>query len=264
MELADLLAFADELADDADRIALSHFGGHVGADAKADGSPVTAADRQIEAALRARITAELPKHEVLGEEEGGRLNPNVPTWVIDPIDATSNFMRGIPVFATLIGLVHKRRAVVGVASAPAMGERWQAAADHGVRCNGQPMRVSGVDALSDAQVLHGGLDWFRSNPRLWELLGRVADSCWRMRGFGDFWMHLLVAGGMAEVAFERDLAPWDVAALECIVTEAGGSITTWDGDPVLSGGSVLTTNTLLHAELRTLLAGADPGGSASG
>jgi histidinol-phosphatase len=245
--------FALELADAADEISLARFGGPIPAVAKPDGTPVTEADRAIETALRKQVTERYPGHAVLGEEEGGALDPDAPTWVIDPIDATKNFMRGIPVFATLIGVVWQGTAVAGVASAPALGERWDAATGEGTRRNGEPVGVSAVAGLADAHVLHGGLDWFRRRPQDWELLGRVADIAWRTRGFGDFWMHLLVAGGMAEVAFERDLSIWDVAALECLVTEAGGRCTGWDGGSVLHSGDAVSSNGLVHGQMRDLL-----------
>src|SRR5690606_22253690 len=144
-----------------------------------------------------------------------------------PIDATKNYLRGVPVFATLIALVEHGRATVGVASAPALGERWVAAAGQGTERNGEPVRVSAVSRLADAHVCHGGLDGLRAVPGGWERLGAIADRAWRTRGFGDFWMHLLVAGGMADAAFEPELSTWDVAALSCIVTEAGGRLTAW-------------------------------------
>jgi histidinol-phosphatase len=250
---AALRAFALELADVADAISLRRFGGPVPSVTKLDGTPVTEADRAIEAALRDRVERAFPDHGWLGEETGGRLDPAAPTWVIDPIDATKNYLRGIPVFATLIAVVVDGRAVVGVASAPALGERWDAAHGQGARRNGAPVGVSAIAGLHDAHVLHGGLDWYRADPRLWELLGRLADMAWRTRGFGDFWNHLLVAGGMAEVVFESDLKPWDIAALECIVTEAGGRMTAFDGAPALTSGDVLTTNGLLHAPMQDLL-----------
>jgi histidinol-phosphatase len=248
-----LLAAASSLADIADGIALAHFGGPVPATVKPDGSRVTEADRAIEAALRQEIAARFPAHAILGEEEGGAIDPAVPTWVVDPIDATHNFMRGIPIFATLVGVVADGRAVVGVASAPALGERWAAAAGCGATRNGVPVGVSAIADLADAQVLHGGLSWYREVPALWELLGDLADTARRTRGFGDFWNHLLVAGGMAEVAFERDLKPWDIAALECIVTEAGGRLTSFRGGSALTDGDVLTTNGLLHERMLGLL-----------
>jgi histidinol-phosphatase len=258
LDLPALLATAGALADRADELSLHRFGGPVPAVVKPDGSHVTEVDRAVEAALRAHLATAHPDHAVLGEEEGGALDPATPTWVIDPIDATHNYMRGIPIFATLIGLVVDGRAVVGVASAPALGERWSAADGLGATRNGRRIGVSGVADLAVGQVLHGGLSWYREAPGLWDLLGELADGAARTRGFGDFWNHLLVAGGMAEVAFERDLKPWDVAALECIVTEAGGRLTSFRGGSALRDGDVLTTNGLLHEQLLGLLAALPP------
>lgn len=258
LDLPALLATAAALADAADAISMDGFGGPVPAVIKPDGSHVTDVDRAVEGALRVQLAATHPDHAVLGEEEGGAFDPAMPTWVIDPIDATHNYMRGIPVFATLIGLVVEGRAVVGVASAPALGERWAAAAGLGATRNGRRIGVSGIGDLAVGQVLHGGLRWYRETPGLWDLLGDLADGSARTRGFGDFWNHLLVAGGMAEVAFERDLKPWDVAALECIVSEAGGRLTSFRGGSALEDGDVLTTNGLLHERLLELLADLPP------
>lgn len=255
LPLADLLDFARGVAREADAITLEHFGGAVRAHRKGDGTFVTAADTAVERLVRDRVTDAYPTYGLLGEEEGGALDPGRPTWVVDPIDSTANFLRGLPMYATLLGLVVDGRAVVGVASVPAMGECWWAAQGHGAFCNGQPVRVSAVTSLEDTHLLHGGLDWFRGDAELWELLGRLADACWRTRGFGDFWMHLLVAGGMADVALERDLKPWDIAAPECIVAEAGGRLTSWEGGPALADpeGAVLTTNGHLHDAVLALL-----------
>jgi histidinol-phosphatase len=252
-DLQVLRTFALELADAADSISMRHFGGPVSAVAKPDGTPVTQADRAIEHHLRERIGAAFPEHAVLGEETGGGLDPVRPTWVIDPIDGTKNFMRGVPIFATLISVVLEGEAVVGVASSPALGERWDAARGAGARRNGQAVGVSTVTRLEGASLLHGGLEWWCDEPGLWNLLGTLAARVSRTRGFGDFWMHLLVAGGMAEVALDRDLSPWDVTALACILTEAGGRCTGWDGSPALASTDLLSTNGLLHDELITLL-----------
>lgn len=250
-ELRDL---ALELADLADAIALGTFGRDVPATSKPDGSPVTAADREIEATVRQRIGATLPTATVFGEEDGGELTTDGTCFVIDPIDGTKNFMRGVPVFATLIGVLVDGEVVAGVASAPALGERWDAVHDAGTRRNGHLVSVSEVAAIGDAHVLHGGLDRFSTDPARWERLGQIANAAWRTRGFGEFWMHLLVAGGHADVAFEDDLSIWDIAALEIIVSEAGGRMTTWDGAPVVTGdGSALTSNGLLHREFLSRL-----------
>ncbi|MGI8575545.1 MAG: inositol monophosphatase family protein [Egibacteraceae bacterium] len=247
--------FALTLADRADRIALDHFGGQLPARRKVDGSPVTAADEAIERALRDELARCWPGHAVLGEEEGGALDPERPTWVIDPIDATKNFMRGIPIFATLISVVQAGHPVAGVVSAPALGQRWDAAAGQGARCNGAAVSVSEHAALRDCHVLHGGLGTFRSDPAMWDRLGRISDAVWRTRGFGDFWMALLVAGGHAEAVVERGLSLWDIAAPACLVTEAGGRVTTWDGGPVLGGsGELLASNGACHDAVMALLA----------
>ena len=253
LDLERYRQLANELADVADAVSLKHFGAQVHADTKADGSFVTAADRAVESAIRERLAATDADHPILGEEEGGVLDADVPTWVIDPIDATNNFMRAVPVYATLVALVVGGTPVVGVASAPAMGERWDAAAGLGCRRNGVSVKVSDIAELAQAQVLHGGLDWWRSSPQEWERLGRLTDAAWRTRGFGDFWMHLLVAGGMAEAAIERDLKPWDVAAVQCIVTEAGGRMTSYDGGDPLAAGEAVSTNGRVHDEVLALL-----------
>ena len=254
LQVQPLLAAAMHAADVADTISMEHFGGRVAATTKADGSFVTAADTAVEAAVRTAL-AEATGLPILGEEEGGRLDPATPTWVVDPIDATNNFLRGIPVFATLIGLVVGDEVPVGVVSAPALGERWSGARGFGASRNGTPVSVSDVRTLAESQVLHGGLDWWREVPGGWDLLGRLSDAAWRTRGFGDFWMHLLVAGGMAEVAVERDLKPWDAAAVIAIVTEAGGRTTSWSGGSTLQTGEALTTNGLVHDEVTDLLRG---------
>ena len=252
---AALRDLALELAVVADGIAISHFGGPVPAVAKPDGSPVTAADREIERALREELARARPDHLVLGEEEGGRVDPDVPTWVIDPIDGTKGFLRGLPVFATLIGVLLRGEVIAAVASAPALAERWDAYLGGGARRNGAPVGVSAIATLAESHVLHGGLDWWRGVQGGWDALGRLSDASWRTRGFGDFWMHLLVAGGTAEVAVERDLKLWDVAAIVGILREAGGRATAWDGGDPLTSDSLLSTNGLVHHEVLAYLPG---------
>lgn len=252
---AGLLDAARALADVADTVALDHFGGPVPATRKPDGTPVTQADRAIESALRAHLGDLRPDDAVLGEEEGGEIAPDRVTWVIDPIDATKNFMRGIGVFATLIGAVLDGAPVVGVVSAPVMGERWEAAHGEGARRNGEPVGVSAIERIADAHLLHGGLDHHRALPGGWERLGALAEQAWRTRGFGDFWGHLLVAGGMAEACFEPELSPWDIVAPACVVREAGGRVSTWDGGAVVHGGSVLSSNGRVHDAVAAALTG---------
>ena len=260
LDIARLHAFALELAERADALSMRHFGGPVPAVTKPDGTPVTEADRAIEAELRSRIAQAWPEHAVFGEEQGGALHAAAPTWVLDPIDGTKNYMRGVPVFATLIALVVDGRALLGVASAPALGERWDAAEGLGARRNGAAIGVSAIAAVEHAHILHGDADRFRDAPGLWAAFGDLHDEAWRMRGFGDYWNHLLVAAGAAEAAFERELPAWDVAALVAIVSEAGGRITDAHGASVLAPDHaarpnlVVTSNGALHDALLARLA----------
>lgn len=254
-ETRQLLSFANALADAADAISMAAFGTVLESSRKPDGSIVTATDHAVENELRRVIAARFPEHSVYGEEAGGTLHPHEYTWIIDPIDATSNFAAGIPVFATLIALVHRSRSVIGVASAPAMRERWSAARGTGTRRNGQSVHVSEVATIQEAQVLHGGLEHLQGDNHLWGTLRTLAGSARRTRGFGDYWMHLLVAAGQADVAFEKDVKVWDVAAIECIVEEAGGRVSRFDGGSVLQGGEIISCNALLHEQMTVMLAG---------
>ena len=201
------LELALSLADDADRISLARFRAlDLRVETKPDLTPVTEADRAVEAALRARLARERPGEAVLGEEEGG---DDASGWILDPIDGTRNYSRGIPVWATLIAYADR----VAVVSAPALGRRWWAERGDGAFRDGEPMRVSAIDRLEDATVVYG-LD--RRPPA-------AAWDAWHVRGFGDFWSHMLVAEGSAEVAVDAaGLAVWDSAPMKVIVEEAGG------------------------------------------
>jgi histidinol-phosphatase len=216
---------------------------------KADLTPVTDADVRVEARLRELIGARYPQDAVLGEEGGlegagggGRV------WVIDPIDGTKNFAARIQVWATLIALVADGEPVVGVASAPALGERYAAARGGGATLNGHPIHVSAVQALSDALLSSTSINSFVGST--WErpFIELTADV-YRTRGFGDFWGHALVARGSADAMVEVALRTWDWAAVKVIVEEAGGRVTQIDGSPVADRSSVLATNGLLHDEL---------------
>ena len=203
--------------------------------------------------MRALLTAARPRHAVLGEEEG-LLGPPEATsrWILDPIDGTSNYVKGVPIWATLIALEHEGEIVVGVASAPALGRRWWAARGHGAYADGQPIRVSAVADLAEAHLAHAGVGtWFeygRGEPFV-ELTKRV----WRSRGLGDFWMHCLVAEGAFDAACEPIVSLWDLAALQVIVEEAGGRFTDLAGHARADGGSALSTNGLLHDEVLAAL-----------
>lgn len=239
------------LADSADAIALARFRGPLQVDTKPGGTPVTEADTAIEHELRALIREAHPDHAVMGEESGGSLDDTRPTWVIDPIDGTKNFLRGVPVFATLVALVADGEALVGVISAPALGERVEGAHGRGVRRNGVEVGVSGVSDVADAHVSFGDLDRLREVDHLWTGVGALCDRAWHARGFGDFWSHAMVASGACDVAVEREVHLWDVAALACVVGESGGRITDLDGTPILRSeapapNGVVSTNGRLH------------------
>jgi histidinol-phosphatase len=211
------LELALSLADDADAVTVPRFRAHdLRVETKADLTPVSEADHAAEAALRERLRSERPGEPVLGEEEGGN---DTSGWIIDPIDGTRNYTRGIPVWATLIAYADR----VAVISAPALGRRWWAERGTGAFANGEPIRVSGVGGLEDATVLYG-LE--RPPPAR-------AYEAWHLRGFGDFWAHMLVAEGAADAAFDASgLKIWDWAPLKVIVEEAGGryeSSVSWNG-----------------------------------
>lgn len=257
MDLAAVRDAALAIVAETDAVALRWFRSGVDADTKADGSPVTAADREVERLVRTGLAERFGAVAVLGEEEGGEgLSGGQPTWVVDPIDATKNFVRGLPMWATLLALVVDGEPLVGVVSAPALGERWDAARGLGARRADSPVRVSTVAAVGAAQLLHGGLDAMRTAPNGWDGLGRLADVAWRTRGFGDWWMHTMVVDGRAEAAVERGVAAWDVAALHVLATEAGGRCTAWDGtsSPLVTG-DVVTSNGAVHDEVVALLRG---------
>lgn len=249
-----LLRFAHHLADLADAITLPAFRSGPAVETKADGTPVTAADRAVEAALRAAIRDAYPDHAVLGEEHGRDGAEDAPTWVIDPIDATRNFSRGIPVFATLIALLVEGAPVVGVVSAPALGSRWDGVAGGGARVDGRPIRVSDTRRLSDAHVSFGGLRYLLDRG-LGDAVLTLGSRTARQRGFGDFWQHCLVASGGLDAAVEADVAVWDLAAVQVIVEAAGGRFTSFEGEATPWGGSAVASNGYLHDALLELLAG---------
>ena len=249
----DDLAFAHELADAAADIAMPLFRSHgLRIDRKTDATFVTEADLDVEAMVRDRIRTRYPSDRVLGEEEGGSHDPGGRVWIIDPIDATANFARGVPVWGTLIALYVDGRGVAGVANAPALGERYDAVRGGGATMNGDQILVSDVDRIGDAHVLHAELKNLLGERYEEALRGLVRDS-WRDRGFGDFWAHMLVARGAADVMLEPSLAIWDYAAPKVIVEEAGGRMTTFDGDDVHHGSTVVTTNGALHDEVTSRL-----------
>jgi histidinol-phosphatase len=256
--LAGELALALQLADLADGITLPPFAARaVTYDWKANHTEVTALDRGAEAAIARRLAADRPGHRVLGEELGTSGDPGSAwQWIIDPIDGTSGYVRGIPVWATLIALHHvDDGVVVGVVSAPALGRRWWASRGGGSFADGRRCRVSSVDRVVDAQIsftLNDGWDDLGLTPAVVGL----AQEARRARGFGDFWQHCLVAEGALDVAIDAvGVAPYDIAAVRLIVEEAGGTFTDRHGTATHESDTAISTNGLLHAEVIGRLAG---------
>jgi histidinol-phosphatase len=256
-------AFANELADDAATIGLDWFAREEREiQRKTDRTLVTAADLAIERALRERIEVAYPDDRIIGEEEGGDHDPAGRVWIVDPVDSTANFARGIQIWATLIALRVDGQGALGIVSAPALQERYAAVRGGGATLNGRRIHVSAVDRLEDAHVLFQELNTLLGG-RYRDAVVDLAISCWRPRGFGDFWAHVLVARGSAEVMVEPRLAIWDLAAPQVIVEEAGGRCSTFDGGPLEHNGSMLASNGALHDELLARLAAAPPAAPAT-
>jgi histidinol-phosphatase len=252
------LDLARSLADAADDLTMRRFRAHdLVVDTKPDLTPVTEADRAVEEMIRGRLAEDRPDDTVLGEEFGvtGR---GAHRWIVDPIDGTKGYARGIPVWATLIAVEHDGVLVAGVVSAPALGARWWAARGAGAFRDGTPIAVSKVERIEDAHLAYDSVDAFES-VGLDEQFLALARRCWRSRGFGDFWSHMMVADGSIDIAVEvGGLALWDLAALQVIVEEAGGRFTDLRGVAHAEGGDALSTNGLLHDDALRALA-APPG-----
>lgn len=256
------LALALRLADLADEISLSRFQAmDFRVEAKPDLTPVSDVDLSVEREVRRALAADRPGDAVLGEEFGGEpVDGRV--WVIDPIDATKNFVRGVPIWATLIALLDAGEPVVGVVSAPALASRWWAARGLGswtARLGAAPRRnqVSAVRNLSDASLSYSGLGGW--GTRVSDFLN-LTKAVWRTRAYGDFFSHVLVAEGAVDISAEPEVSLWDTAALVVIVTEAGGRVTGVDGGPSPAASSILCTNTWLHDAALSHLAGSAPRG----
>lgn len=258
------LALAFELADVADSLTMaSHRDRSLLVAVKADSSPVTEVDRAVERALRAHLARERPDDTVLGEEMGELGGPGGAAsgveavdpprrWILDPLDGTKNYLRGVPVWGTLIALERAGFVEVGVVSAPALGRRWWAAAGDGAFADGVPARVSAVGDLSAAYLGYSDLATLDEAGITGPFL-EVARACWRTRAFGDFWSHMLVAEGALDVAVEAGPQLWDLAAVQVIVEEAGGRFTDLGGVATPEGGSALSSNGLLHESVLAAL-----------
>lgn len=255
----DDLRFAHVLADAADDITTRRFRAldlHV--ETKPDLTPVSDADKATEDVIRHLLRRSRPRDAVIGEETG-RTGGGPRCWVIDPIDATKNYIRGVPVWATLIGLMDGDDVVAGVVTAPALGKRWWAADGDGAwtgrsLTKASRMQVSGVTQLGDASFSFSGLGGWGEADLMPQFLS-LTRSVWRTRAFGDFWSHMLVAEGAVDISAEPDVSLWDLAALQVIVQEAGGRFTDLSGVATPNGGSAVCTNGTLHDEVLAMLAG---------
>lgn len=244
--------FALAICDEADEIALRHFRRDLDIERKPDRTFVTVADQGIEKVLRERIKARYPDHGLVGEEYGDEDGASPTRWIIDPIDGTHNFIRGVPLFGTLIGIEHDGELQVGVISAPAMRERWYAYRGGGAWNKGldgvRPIRVSRVAAIEDAQILYGSA---RDTAASGFMPGfdALMTAAWRERGFGDFWGYALVAEGAAEAMLETGMHPWDLAGPVVVIEEAGGKVTDVFGERRIDAPSFVGSNGHLHAEV---------------
>jgi histidinol-phosphatase len=254
---ADRRAWVDlglAICDEADAMAMRDFRRDVRVSTKPDRTLVTEADQAIERVARERIGRAYPSHGLVGEEYGTEAGDAPIRWYIDPIDGTHNFVRGVPLFGTLLAVEREGVLEAGVISAPALGERWWAWRGGGAWATGaigtdgpRRLRVSGVAAVPDAQILYGSGRDIKASGRLPGFEALLRDA-WRERGFGDFWGYALVAEGAAEVMVEVGLYPWDAAAPAILVEEAGGRWTDVHGEARIDSGTFVVTNGLLHDE----------------
>jgi len=258
MDISEHLDLALELADAADAITMARFrASDLVVTTKPDLTPVSEADQAVERAIRERL-ADATGHAVLGEEYGahpGDTDDAEFRWIIDPIDGTKSYVRGLPIWATLIGLEYAGELVLGVVSAPALHSRWWAGRGLGAFRQGDPISVSGISELDDAQI---SFSWdtrerFEAGG-IGEKMLALAHRCWRFRGVGDFWQYVLVAEGAVDIAMDPIVNLWDVAALVPIIEESGGRWSTLDGRDDVNGGDFVCTNGPLHEAVLAALA----------
>jgi histidinol-phosphatase len=255
---SDDLSLALALAGNADLISLDRFTAlDLVVTTKPDRTPVTDADRAVERSIRAGILAARPGDSILGEEYGTE-GDSSRQWIIDPIDGTANFLRGVPIWGTLISLAIDGVPVVGVVSAPALGKRWYAATGHGAfaQAHGEEprrLRVSAVGELADAAISYNSIQGWDGAGYLDELV-ELSRGVWRARSIGDMWAYMLLAEGSLDVVSEFDLKPYDMAALIPIIEEAGGRFTSVTGDPGPWHGNALASNGVLHDAVLQILA----------
>jgi histidinol-phosphatase len=250
------LEAALDAARAAGAIALRYFRGAVRVMRKADQTPVTQADHEAEAAIVERLRATFPDIGFLGEEFGSQ-GEQSRRWIVDPIDGTKNFVRGIPFWATLLALEEDGEVTLGVVHSPATGELLWARRGQGAWADGAPLRVSSVDDLGDAMLVHSSLNLLRllEEGRCWDGFIRLVERTDRQRGFGDYFGYTFVLRGQAELMLEADVKPWDIAPFKVLVEEAGGRFSDFAGRPTIYSGSALASNGRLHDEALALLNG---------
>ncbi|MGH8867521.1 MAG: histidinol-phosphatase [Actinomycetes bacterium] len=253
----DDMRLAHVLADAADALTVRRYKAQdLLVETKPDMSPVTDADRSAEETIRSTLKRARPRDGVVGEEFGST-GSGWRRWIVDPIDGTKNFVRRVPVWATLIALMEDDEVMVGLASAPMLGRRWWASRGQGAwtgrgLSSASRCQVSQVGTLGDASFSYSSLTGWEKQDRLDGLL-ELSRRCWRTRAYGDFWSHVLVAEGAVDCAAEPEVSLWDLAAVSLIIEEAGGKFTDLDGRPGPSGGSAVATNGRLHVEVLELL-----------
>jgi histidinol phosphatase-like enzyme (inositol monophosphatase family) len=253
-EIGELLEFATGLAHEAGDLTLEYFGGIVDHDAKGDGTPVTIADKRAEELIRQKVEERYPEHSILGEEYGESNEGARVRWILDPIDATRSFMRGVPLYGVLIGIEIEGESAVGVAHFPALRETVAAGTGLGCTWNGNPCQVSPIERIEDAVICTTDVERILSRPE-GEAWRRIQQRAAFSRTWGDCYGHALVATGRIEAQVDPIMAPWDAGPFLTIATEAGGAFTTFSGDATVHGGSGISSNGLIHgaliAKLRT-------------
>jgi histidinol-phosphatase len=243
---------AIEAASNAAQLAFRYYDIDVAVEWKEDDSPVTVADRNAEEFLRQTLLGAFPDDGFLGEEFGDKPGTSGFRWIVDPIDGTRSFVRGVPIWATLVGLEFQGTCIAGVVAAPALGHTWRALRGDGAYRNDRRIHVSDVNQLSQATLYYTNLSWFeRAGKR--RQFEQLSSQTQNQRGYGDFWGHMLVAQGSGELIADHGLHVWDIAALQPIIEEAGGRYTNWDGQPDIERSDILISNGKLHEAALNIL-----------
>jgi histidinol-phosphatase len=246
---------AIDAARQAGALALRYYEAGIDVEWKQDQSPVTVADREAEALLRRLLIGKFAGDGFLGEESGDTPGTTGFRWIIDPIDGTRSFVRGVPLWGTLVGLEHNGEQIAGVVEVPALGHSYRALRGDGAFRGPRRIHVSDISTLKDAHLFYSSISWFVKAGREKEFL-ELARRTQRQRGFGDFYGFVLVAQGSGELMIEHGVHPWDMAALKPILEEAGGRLTDWNKQPTIYRPDVIASNSRLHDEALRVLRGA--------